>query len=413
MPPRYHPSFRFFPLSLPLVVAIAAALLAVVSRLSAQIDLPAKEPVPPTLFPGPIVPLREPAAIVSLMERVADFQLAWPDKRPTHHWARATGYVGLLAASRVSNKPAYKTGLLSLAEAYHWRPGPRLYHADDHIIGQTYLDLYARQPDPARIAPLRAAFDTILAAPKSSPLAHSGPDRSSRWTWCDALFMAPSVWAGLSQVTGDPRYLDFALREWRAADDYLYDPAERLYFRDSRYFEKPDRNGQKMFWGRGNGWVLAAYPRFLPLIPEAHPKRAALVARYREFATRIVELQPADGLWRASLLHPAGYDFGETSGSALFCYGLAWGVNAGLLDPATFAPAALRAWDALAAHVQADGRLIHVQAIADRPFRFDLDTYEVYASGALLLAGEQILRLVTTPPPTAPATAADDDASSP
>ncbi|MEO0054949.1 MAG: hypothetical protein RLZZ50_896 [Verrucomicrobiota bacterium] len=381
------------------LILAASTLLACLSLHSAPNDPPPKVPAPPTLFPGPVVPVREPAAIVALMERVADYQLASPDRRPVHHWARATGYLGVLATARLSTKPAYEQALLGLAESTDWRPGPIKYHADDHIVGQTYLALHTRNPEPVRIARLRALFDTILATPKTSSLAHVGPERSDRWTWCDALFMAPPAWAGLSATTGDPRYLEFMLREWRATDDYLYDPAERLYFRDSRFFSKPEPNGKKMFWGRGNGWVLAAYARVLPLIPETRPERAALVARYREFAARVAELQGADGLWRTSLLNPAGYDFGETSASALFCYGFAWGVNAGLLDRDDFAPVALRAWDALAAHVQPDGRLIHVQPVGDRPYRFDLDSTEVYGSGALLLAGEQIHRLVATPPP--------------
>lgn len=398
-------------LLLPRLGLVFAANLLVASTIhAAPNDPPPKEPVPPTLFPGPVVPVRDPAAIAALMQRVADFQLAWPDPRPTHHWTRATGYLGLLSASRVTGNPAYEKALLALAEDYKWRLGPVRYHADDHIVGQTYLALNELHPDPARIAPLRATFDAILAEPKSSSLAHSGPTRSDRWSWCDALFMAPPTWAGLSIATGDPRYLEFMLREWRVADDYLYDPVERLYFRDDRYFKVPDRNGKKLFWGRGNGWVLGAYARVLPLIPADHPARPALVARFREFAARVVELQSPDGLWRTSMLHPEGYDFGETSGSALFCYGLAWGVNSGLLDRAAFAPAALRSWDALAAHVMPDGRLIHVQPVGHRPFRFDLDTYEVYGSGALLLAGEQIHRLVSTPPPApvvaAPAAAA-------
>lgn len=143
----------------------------------------------------------------------------------------------------------------------------------------------------------------------------------------------------------------------------------------------------------------------LPLIPESCPERAALVTRYREFAARIADLQSADGLWRTSLLNPAGYDFGETSSSSLFCHGLAWGVNAGVLERNTFAPVALRAWDALAARVQTDGRLIHVQPVGHSPFRFDLDGTEVFGSGAFLLAGEQIHRLVSTAPASGPSQA--------
>lgn len=386
-----------FPAPLRLVFTLLVAWLGASILSASMVEPPPKEPKPPTLFPGPVVPVRSSADILNIMERVADWQLAWPDEREVTHWARATGYLGLSALVRVSPEQRFEAALLDLARQAEWKLGPRLYHADDHTIGQLYLELYARHRAPSMLDGLRATFDAILAAPVTGSLDRIHPWRHDRWTWCDALFMSPPAWAELSQVTGDSRYLDFALRDWVEADDYLYDKAERLYFRDSRFFTIPENNGAKTFWGRGNGWMLAAYARLLPHVPANRPERPALEARFRELAARVVELQPADGLWRSSMLDTVRHRDGDTSGSALFCYGLAWGINAGLLDHAAFAPATLRAWDALCAHVQRDGRLIHAQPVGHRPFRFDLDTAEVYASGSLLLAGEQILQLVTAP----------------
>jgi rhamnogalacturonyl hydrolase YesR len=356
-----------------------------------------QEAKPARLIPGPVVAVRDRGEISSLMKRVADWQLAEPDKRHFSHWARAVGHLGLLAATRATGDEKYERALIDLCEANQWKLGPALYHADDQVTAQSYLELYRKFKDARMIAPLQAGFDRILAEPSKSGLAYGGWKNSDRWCWCDALFMAPSVWGELALVTGKREYLDFMVSEWVAFDDFLYDAEERLYFRDSRFFSEREKNGRKIFWSRGNGWVLGAYARMLPFLPEDHPQRARIVARFREFAARVIALQPADGLWRASLPDTETFDLGETSGTALFCYGLAWGINQGLLDRATFAPAAFRAWDALAAHVQPDGLLIQVQRVADRPGRFDPNKGEVYASGAFLLAGEQILRLAEEP----------------
>lgn len=58
--------------------------------------------------------------------------------------------------------------------------------------------------------------------------------------------------------------------------------------------------------------------------------------------------QGVDGLWRSSLLDPAHFPNPETTGSSCFTYMLAWGINAGLLDAATYLPVVEAAWTGLA-----------------------------------------------------------------
>ena len=104
------------------------------------------------------------------------------------------------------------------------------------------------------------------------------------------------------------------------------------------------------------------------------------------------EQQP-DGLWRASLLDPQSYPLKETSGSGFFTFALAWGINHGLLDREKFRPATLRAWNAMVACVDQDGKLTHVQPVGADPKSFEPDSSDVYGVGALLLAGSEVLRL--------------------
>ena len=140
----------------------------------------------------------------------------------------------------------------------------------------------------------------------------------------DALFMAPATWLGLSRQTGDRRYRDFALSEFWATTNFLYDPSERLYFRDSRFFELREANGPKVFWSRGNGWVFAGIARMMEALPLNDPDRRRLQALFQEMAGRVKDLQKADGYWPPALLAPEGSP-PESSGTALFTYGLAWG----------------------------------------------------------------------------------------
>ena len=334
-----------------------------------------------------------PKAILSLMERVADWQLANPGAHRADDWTQAVGYNGIMALAGISGQRKYRDAMLRMGEDNGWKLGPRPYHADDHIVGQTYAELYLQLRDNKMIAPMRAAFDAILARHPGGTLDFTAPDNQDRWSWCDALYMGPPAWLRLWAATGDRRYLDFAISEWWASSDYLYDKDEHLYFRDSTYFGQREANGKKVYWGRGNGWVMAGLVRVLQYLPSNHPARARFEQQYRDMAQKILSLQQDDGLWRASLLDPASYPMKEASGSALYTYALAWGVNQGMLDARTYGAAVHKAWAALAANVNADGRLTHVQPIGAAPKSFDQQLTEVYGVGGFLLAGSEMYRM--------------------
>ena len=93
------------------------------------------------------------------------------------------------------------------------------------------------------------------------------------------------------------------------------------------------------------------------------------------------------------MLDPEDYPMQESSGTGFFCYGLAWGVNSGLLERARFEPVALKAWSALLTCVNGDGRLTHVQPVGFSPIAFDPQCTEPYGVGAFLLAGRQVAAL--------------------
>ena len=334
-----------------------------------------------------------PTAVLALMQRVADWQLEHPSKHPATDWTQAAGYAGMMALVGISGDPKYREAMVSMGETNNWQPGPRPYHADDHCVGQTYLELYFQLREPKMIEAMKARFDDILANPHEGPLEFRTKGCQDRWAWCDSLFMAPPAWLRMYVATGDQRYLDLSVNHWWRTSDYLYDKNEHLYYRDSTYFDKREANGKNVFWSRGNGWVMGGLVRMLEYLPSNHPARPRFEQQFKEMAAKILTCQQPDGLWRASLLDPASYPLQETSGSGFYTYALTWGVNQGLLDRAAYEPAARKAWAALTACVQADGKLTHVQPVGADPKAFAEDATEVYGTGAFLLAGSEIYRL--------------------
>ena len=125
----------------------------------------------------------------------------------------------------------------------------RFPHADDQALGQAYLDLYRADRDPVRMADTKAIMDRLVVRPDD-------PNKLL-WWWCDALFMSPPV---LARAPMPSLTIASISTTWTMSGGLprrsLYDPQEHLYFRDSRYLTQKQENGKKLFWSRGNGWVM-------------------------------------------------------------------------------------------------------------------------------------------------------------
>jgi unsaturated rhamnogalacturonyl hydrolase len=338
------------------------------------------------------------ASVLRVMTQAADWQLANPSTDPLVAWTQAVFYTGVMALAGVGSDPKYLDAMRKMGEANQWRPGPRADSrardaADSWAVLATYAKLFMIDKDERMLGPGLALFDSLATQPYDVPLISGNDDYARDFAITDELFMGPPALSAMTLATGDQKYLDLADKLWWKTTDYLYDTNEHLYFEDSLYFDKREPNGQKVFWSRGNSWVLAALARILQDMPASYPDRLRYKALFKELAQKIASLQGSDGYWRSSLLDPESIPNPETSGTGLFTYGLAWGINNGLLDEAQYEPVAQRGWAALVNAVQPDGMLGWVQPMSDKPGATSQTQSEPYGVGALLLAGSEIYRL--------------------
>jgi len=338
------------------------------------------------------------AKIMSVMGKVADWQIANPSKHNTKDWTHGALFAGMTAWAQTAGSEKYYNALLEFGKKNEWKTIERkralkFYYADDHAVAQMYIDMYKKYKDPKMIKPITEAFDWILENQPTTPLTHDNWDHKVRYNWCDALFMAPPVWAKLARVTGDKKYLDYMNKEWWATTDYLFDNEEGLYFRDDRFFEKREANGKKIFWSRGNGWVMGGLVRVLEEMPDDYPDRKRYEDIYKKMAAKVIKIQPASGMWHSSLLDPVTFGTKEASGTGFYCYALAWGINHGYLDAETYLPAVIKSWTGLLECVQDDGKLGNVQPIGADPRKVTADQTEIYGVGAFLLAGTEVYKI--------------------
>lgn len=360
-------------------------------------------PRPDLRFDPSQVPER--ARVMAALEYVASSQIAAMAREPialstgsnltqmSSNWVAATFYVGAARLARVSERPETLRFLTAVAEHYNYslrgaRSGPTLLNADDLAIGDLYAELYARRGQEGVLMPLRQRLDWQVPH-----LNRSTETPQLVWWWADALYMAPPVLARMSALTGDPKYLVAADKEWRRTAARLWVPEERLFLRDERFKDRRSANGQPIYWSRGNGWVIAGLARWLESVPADFQGRDFYVDLFRQMAGRVAELQQTDGLWRASLLDPEAFPEAETSGSVFYVYALAWGINHGLLDRETYLPHVLKGWAALNRHVLPNGLIGAAQKTGDQPVPTRRDETGLYATGGYLLAGLEVADL--------------------
>ena len=337
-----------------------------------------------------ISPALTTAAIDKVSFKVADWQLARSQPYWDQIWTSSAMYAGFMALSENTGNQKYRDAMSSMAESFHYTLRNKLPNADDQSIAQTYIELYLQggKKDPAIITPSREALDSVIGFPTLKP----GDDRIP-WWWCDALFMAPPTWARMYAATGDRKYIDYLDTQWQKSYDLLWDADEHLYIRDATYKSKLGPNGKKIFWSRGEGWVMGGLARTLQYLPADDPHRAFYVHQLNEIAARLVQLQDKDGLWHASLLDPTDFPLPETSGSALILYGMTYGVNEGLLDRTTYMPVITRAWAGLLQHVYADGRLGDIQQTGAEPTPYYPGSSYNYGVGGFMLAASELHRM--------------------
>ncbi|MGC1460616.1 MAG: glycoside hydrolase family 88 protein [Terracidiphilus sp.] len=344
---------------------------------------PGDQPSDPGPLDSSLSPELHSKQIRAAMKKVADWELARVEKQPpSRTWDFGVLDIGLMAASRTLRDRSYSEYVASVGEHFGWKLERTLNPANDFAIAQAFIELYRSSRKEEQLTPMRRQYDDAVAL-------LNDPEKPA-WWWCDALFMAPAAGVQLSAITGDDTYNAYVDREWGKTEKVLYDKQKHLFSRDASYLDKHEKNGEKIFWARGNGWVMAGIVRVLETLPSDDPLRPHYVALLREMAAEVRSVQGSDGLWRPGLLDAGSYPLPEVSSSAFFTYAIAWGISHRMLDADTYLPVVERAWAGMLTHVYADGRLGCIQPIGEAPAEYEPSSSYDFGVGAFLLAGSEL-----------------------
>ena len=335
------------------------------------------------------------------------FMEKWPDvgkpsftdrERPSNIWTRGVYYEGLMALYKINPDVSYLNYTLSWGEFHKWglRDGTKTRNGDNQCCGQTYIDLYLLDRyKEERIKDIKACIDNMLAT-----------DKTDDWNWIDALQMAMPVFARLGKIYDDERYFDrmhemYLYTKLKHGSNGLYSTEDHLWWRDKDFvppYKEP--NGKNCYWSRGNGWVVAALVRSIEFLPKNSRYRKEYMNTLEEMFGALVPLQRTDGFWNVSLKDSTHFGGKEVTGTALFVYGMAWGINDGLISKKQYMPVVMKAWNALVTEsIHPNGFLGYVQGTGkepkdSQPVGYDnVPNFEDFGLGCFLLAGSEVYKL--------------------
>ena len=245
-----------------------------------------------------------------------------------------------------------------LKEKKHLAPAPG--HVDNSIFGALPLEVARLTGCPEALkfglhyADLQwTAPDERTVNPQNFPqeeqmrLFRDGYTPETRF-WIDDMYMITFLQVQAYRATGDLKYLSRTAKELALYIGKLQRP-DGLFDHAS---------GVQFVWGRGDGWVSGGLTLLLKYLPKDDPSYPAVRAGYEKMMAALLRHQRANGLW-GQLVDDAG-SWDETSGSAMFAFGFVTGVRLGILDRATYAPAARKAYLALVTRLDAHANLADV-----------------------------------------------------
>lgn len=334
--------------------------------------------------------------------------------RPSSLWTRAVYYEGLMALNAIDPQQRYIDYAMTWADFHKWTPrnGVNTLDADDQCCGQTYVELAALKggDQKALLANVIANLDHQMVTPNSKKQTSTPKAKTNVnslygwWTWIDAIQMAMPLYMQIANVTGEQKYRDHAMHMYRWTRNEcgggLFNTKDGLWWRDADYVPPyKEKDGKDCYWSRGNGWVYAAIVRCMNQLSPKSKEYKELKKDFLLMSKGLLSCQHEDGFWHASLVSDADYPTPEMTGTALFLYGMAWGIQQGLLKTKTYRPACDKAWQALASCVHNDGFLGWNQGTgkepsAGQPVTFDsVPDFEDYGTGCFLLGASEYYKL--------------------
>ncbi len=171
--------------------------------------------------------------------------------------------------------------------------------------------------------------------------------------WLDGLYMAAPFYANHSAINKQTKDFDDIINQFVWMEKYSRDSATGLLSHgwDESHLQQwadPKTGKSPEFWNRAMGWYFMGLVDVLDYIPRDHPRRGELLQIVNRLVTAILRFQdkPSGVWWQITNKANQEGNYLESSGTAMFVYGMAKSINKGYISQ-TYKPDVIKAYNGM------------------------------------------------------------------
>jgi len=254
----------------------------------------------------------------------------------------------------------------------------------DRLNGGNFLfEMYEHTKEPKYLKAIRLLRKQFYTHPRVSEGAFWHKKIYPNQIWLDGLYMGCPFYARYAATFDEMRVFDDVINQFMVTDKHTLDPATGLNYHGwdeskTQKWANPVTGQSPNFWSRSMGWYMMAIVDVLDYLPINHKGRPELIRILNRLSSSIIKYQDKKtGMWyQVTNLPKRSGNYLESTGTAMFSYVLAKGVNNGYL-PLKYLKPAQKAFDGMikfSTQVNADGttsiaRACSVAGLGGDPYR--------------------------------------------
>ena len=272
------------------------------------------------------------------------------DFRDKPKWNYTNGLI-LTATQRVyeeTNKQAYYDYIYEFGDKMVNENGEiKTYKQQDYKLdvlkpGDALLYLYSKTKEERFLKALQTLRTQITGQPRTSDGGFWHKKVYEHQMWLDGLYMAQPFYAHYTKMFSEGEEAEKAyneiVKQFALIQKHTLDEKTGLLYHgwdEKKQQDWADTNTgtSANFWSRAMGWYGMALVDVLDYLPEDHPGRKDMITYLNQFVKAVAKVQDKDtGLWYQVLdKGDLEGNYLEATGSSMFVYVMAKGVNQGYL----------------------------------------------------------------------------------